>query len=154
MDAKDHQILIVGNDAQARRALSLLVNHEPGFSVRREVESAAVALEVVRKFPCDAVIAIFPLKGNARGSIDISWLAAQKPGLAILVISDDDETLHAMEFIGAGARGFLMKKDAAQNVTGALRRMLGGGVYVSERVQREGRSQNMDVLPLGARGEG
>ena len=57
-----------------------------------------------------------------------------KPELAILVISRHDETLYAERAIRAGARGYIMKLEADEVIVRAVRRVLRGGIYVSDQV--------------------
>jgi DNA-binding NarL/FixJ family response regulator len=45
-----------------------------------------------------------------------------------------DEALYAERALRAGARGYVMKRESTKNVLASIRRVLEGGVYVSERV--------------------
>ena len=56
--------------------------------------------------------------------------------LTILVLSMHDEHIYAERLLGAGANGYIMKQAAADQLLVAVRRVLAGGLYVSERVGR------------------
>jgi DNA-binding NarL/FixJ family response regulator len=45
-----------------------------------------------------------------------------------------DETLYAERALRAGARGYVMKRETTKSVLAAIRRVLEGGIYVSEKV--------------------
>jgi DNA-binding NarL/FixJ family response regulator len=56
------------------------------------------------------------------------------PGLPVLVLSIHDESIYAPRALRAGARGYIMKQEATENVLVALRRVLIGEVYLSDRM--------------------
>jgi DNA-binding NarL/FixJ family response regulator len=56
------------------------------------------------------------------------------PGLPVLVLSIHDESIYAPRALRAGARGYIMKQEATENVLVALRRVLSGEVYLSDRM--------------------
>jgi DNA-binding NarL/FixJ family response regulator len=59
---------------------------------------------------------------------------AHYPSLPILVLSMHDETIYAERMLSAGANGYIMKQAASDQFLVALRRVLEGGIYVSEVV--------------------
>jgi DNA-binding NarL/FixJ family response regulator len=64
----------------------------------------------------------------------IKEIRARKPELPILVLSMHDESLHAERVLRAGAKGYIMKQEATEQVMNAIRRVLRGEVYLSERM--------------------
>ena len=81
----------------------------------------------------DIAIADISLKG-ADGIELIKNLKTRMPTLPVVVLSIHEETFYASRALRAGARGYIMKQEATENVLVALRRVLGGGVYLSERM--------------------
>ena len=71
---------------------------------------------------------------NESGLELVKNLESQFPLVAIIVLSMHDEALYAERALRAGARGYVMKRETTKNVLSAIRRVLEGGVYVSERV--------------------
>jgi DNA-binding NarL/FixJ family response regulator len=59
---------------------------------------------------------------------------AHYPQLPILVLSMHDETIYAERMLSAGANGYIMKQAASDQFLVAMRRVLDGGIYVSELV--------------------
>ena len=59
---------------------------------------------------------------------------AHHPQLPILVLSMHDETIYAERMLSAGANGYIMKQAASEQFLVSLRRVLDGGIYVSEAV--------------------
>ena len=58
-----------------------------------------------------------------------------------------DEALYAERALHAGAHGYIMKQEVAGNVVAALRRVLEGGVYLSDEMQRLRREGAFGVRP-------
>ena len=63
----------------------------------------------------------------------IKDIHARWPRLLILVVSMHDETLYAERVLRAGARGYITKQQATRDILLAIRRVLGGGIYLSEK---------------------
>ena len=61
-------------------------------------------------------------------------MRAHHPQLPILVLSMHDETIYAERMLSAGANGYIMKQAASEQFLVSLRRVLDGGIYVSEAV--------------------
>ena len=53
------------------------------------------------------------------------------PKMPVLVLSMHDETIYAERALRAGAKGYVMKQEAAESVIGAIRRLLAGQIYLS-----------------------
>jgi DNA-binding NarL/FixJ family response regulator len=64
----------------------------------------------------------------------IKDLVKQLPQVALIVLSMHDEALYAERALRAGARGYVMKHEMSKNVLASIRRVIGGEVYVSERI--------------------
>jgi DNA-binding NarL/FixJ family response regulator len=81
----------------------------------------------------DLVLADIGLPGKS-GLELLKDLRAMCPELAVLVISMYEETLYAERVLRAGARGYLMKQEGPENILRAMRQVLNGQTYVSERM--------------------
>jgi DNA-binding NarL/FixJ family response regulator len=56
------------------------------------------------------------------------------PAVTVLVLSMHDESLYAERALRAGARGYIMKREAAKKVIQAIRSVVAGQLYVSEKI--------------------
>src|SRR6202035_3313527 len=56
------------------------------------------------------------------------------PRLPVLILSMHDESIYAERALRAGANGYIMKQEATEKVLVALRRILAGEIYVSDRI--------------------
>jgi len=127
------RILLVDDHPLLRQGISQLINQQPDLTVCGEAEDRAGALEqTANTKPALAVVDI-SLK-EERGLDLIKDLKAQYPNLPVLVLSMHDESLYAERALRAGARGYIMKREASEKVLEAIRQVLAGAVYVSDKI--------------------
>jgi len=99
-----------------------------------ESEDGSKGLTAVRVAKPDVVVVDLTLKRSSGFSL-IKNLNAADPKLSILVLTIHEESLYAERCLRAGAKGYLMKEEAMENVLLAIRRVLTGQVYLSEAMQ-------------------
>lgn len=127
------KILIVDDHPLMRKGLALTLGSEPDLNVVAQAADAEEALEAFEKYSPDLAVVDISLPGMS-GLELIKHMLALKPDLALLVVSRHDEALYAERAIRAGARGYVMKLEAGEVMVKAVRRVLSGGVYVSEEI--------------------
>lgn len=128
------QIFILEDHPIMRRGYRTLIDGEMDMEVCGEAETAAEALEKISQDAPDLVIADISLAGM-NGIEFIKHLQSEHPGLEVLVVSMHEESLYAERALQAGAAGYLMKKEAESRVIPAIRQVLAGRYFVSDRVQ-------------------
>src|SRR6266567_9295565 len=148
------RILIVDDHPMMRHGLAQQVNNEPDPAVCCEVENAHQALAAIDKDPPDLVLADITLPDKS-GIELIKDIQAIHPGLAVLVISMHDESLYAERVLRAGGRGYIMKQEGGKKLMDAIRQVLNGKIYLSERMSAKilesfsGRRGDAECSPVG-----
>ena len=127
------RILIVDDHPIVRRGLAELVNHEDDFAVCGQAEDYHEALRAIGQLNPNMAVVDISLKETS-GLELIRDVHSQHPDLPILALSMHDETLYAERALRAGAMGYIMKQEATENVIAAIRKILGGEIYVSDRM--------------------
>lgn len=128
-----YRILVVDDHPIVRGGLSQLINQEPDLRVCGEAASSAEALEAVNKARPDLVLLDITIKDT--NGIDLTRsILERRPGLPVLILSMHDESLYAERAMRAGARGYVMKREAPETVLKAIRRVLSGDIYLSEGI--------------------
>jgi DNA-binding NarL/FixJ family response regulator len=127
------RILIVDDHPMMRQGLAALIHNEPDLVVCGEAENAAQALEAVLKLDPDLVLADITLPDKT-GLELIKDIQAQQPGKSVLVISMHDEALYVERVLRAGGRGYIMKQEGGKKLMLAIRQVLSGQIYVSEKM--------------------
>lgn len=128
-----HNLIIVDDHPLMRKGLALTLGSESDITVIAQFASAEEALEHYRDLSIDLAIVDISLPGMS-GLELVKHLHAIQPNLPILVVSRHDESLYAERAIRAGARGYIMKLEAGEVIVKAVRRILHGGIYVSEEI--------------------
>lgn len=128
-------MLLVDDHAVVRDGLAQLISREPDITVCGEASSAEEALTAVMKFQPDLAIVDISL-GGVDGIELIKNLKAIRPLVALLVLSMHDEARYAERALRAGASGYVMKREARDRILEAIRAVLRGEDYVSERLQK------------------
>jgi DNA-binding NarL/FixJ family response regulator len=98
-----------------------------------EAEDSAEAIAGIARTQPDIALIDISLK-NESGLELVKNLESQSPLVALIVLSMHDEALYAQRALRAGARGYVMKRESTKSVLTAIRRVLAGSVYVSQRV--------------------
>lgn len=126
-----HRIFVVDDHPVMRRGYAYLVKSEMDMTICGEAASAQEALDQIPEAAPDLALVDLTLKGMS-GLELIKRLQTHYPDVLVLVVSMHDETLYADRALRAGARGYIMKDEVESTVVHAIRRILSGGVYVSD----------------------
>jgi DNA-binding NarL/FixJ family response regulator len=127
------KILLVDDHPMMRIGVTTLINAEPDLTVCFQASKAEEALIEIPQCSPDLVITDMTMPG--RGGLElIKDIKALHPSLPVLVISMHDEMLHAERALRAGARGYLMKEAGGEKMLEAIRKVLSGQVYVSDKM--------------------
>jgi DNA-binding NarL/FixJ family response regulator len=125
------RILIVDDHPIVRHGLAQLIDNAPGLEVSGSAASPEEAFRAVQAETPDLAVIDLAL-GDDSGLELIKRLKALRPELKILVISMHDEVYYADRVLRAGALGYLMKQEPAEQMIAAIRQVLDGNVYLSE----------------------
>jgi DNA-binding NarL/FixJ family response regulator len=128
-----HRVFIVDDHPLVREGLANLINQQDDLTVCGEAEDAAQALAGIGVARPDLALIDISLK-TASGLELVKDLGIHFPLVALVVLSMHDELLYAERALRAGARGYVMKRETTKDVLTAIRQVLKGDVYVSERV--------------------
>jgi DNA-binding NarL/FixJ family response regulator len=126
-------IFIVDDHPIVRQGLALLINREPDLTVCGDAEEASSALRMIESLKPDLIIVDISLNGPD-GLDLLKNIRARDPNLPVLILSMLDESLYAERSLRAGASGYIMKQEATDRVLVAIRRILDGEIYVSDRM--------------------
>ena len=128
-------IVLVDDHPIVRAGFKQLLELEAGWRVTADVGTAqelAAALMVCR---CDVLVLDLSLP-DADGLVMIRHLLSQRPELLIVVLTMHDGALFVQEAMEAGARGYVTKRSAPDELIEAIRVVVDGGIYVGRDVRR------------------
>ena len=131
--AAKRSVFIVDDHPLVREGLTNLINGQSDLAVCGEAKDSAEAIDGIAKERPDVAIIDISLT-NESGLELIKNLVKQFPHVAVVVLSMHDEALYAERALRAGARGYVMKHETSKSVLASIRRVIGGDIYVSERI--------------------
>jgi DNA-binding NarL/FixJ family response regulator len=131
--ARTVRVLIVDDHPIVREGFVQLISQQPDLDVCGHAETVTDALRITGQTrPHLAIVDIMLADGN--GIELIKRLKAEHPQVKVLAVSAHDETMYAERSLRAGALGFVNKREVAANLIAAIRRVLSGDIYLSERM--------------------
>jgi DNA-binding NarL/FixJ family response regulator len=127
------RVIIVDDHPIFRMGMGELLNQEDDFDVCGLAEDIASARKIIAEQSPDLAIVDITLGGD-NGLDLVKEISARKQSLSVLVLSMHDEQVWAERAIRAGAKGYIMKKEASENVISALRNIREGKIHVSATI--------------------
>jgi DNA-binding NarL/FixJ family response regulator len=129
-----HRIMIVDDHPIVRQGIAQLINREADLHVCCEAGDADHALEKMKG--CSHDIAIVDISLTGVSGIELIQMLRQRGyETPVLVMSMHDESLYAERALRAGARGYIMKQEATEKILTAIRQILHGEIYVSDKMR-------------------
>ncbi len=145
------KVFLVDDHPLVRDWLSRLINEEKDLEVCGWAERADEAITAIDRLKPGIIIVDIGLRGKS-GLELIRFLTDQNPHELILVLSMHDEAVYASRALKSGARGYVSKRETTEKVVMAIRRLLAGGMYISETLAEalaSGLSRNKNTVLAG-----
>jgi DNA-binding NarL/FixJ family response regulator len=127
------KVLVIDDHPIVRERLAELINQQADLVVCGEAEDSHQARKAVAELQPDIAIVDITLK-DTYGIELIKEFKDRYPKLPMLVLSMHDEALYGERALRAGARGYLTKQEATKKVVDAIRKVLAGEIYTSEKM--------------------
>jgi len=124
------RILITDDHAVVRQGLRLILADHFKKAVFGEARNATEALARVWKEKWDVVVLDITMPGRS-GLEVLKEIKRSRPKLPVLVLSMHPEDQFAVRLLKAGAAGYLTKESAGEELVGAIKKVVGGGRYIS-----------------------
>jgi DNA-binding NarL/FixJ family response regulator len=129
-------VLIVDDHAVVRAGLKQILSATVDVQVAAEAASGTEALVAVRAQRFDVIVLDMSMPG--RSGLDlIRQIKEDQPQARILVLSMHQEEQYAVRTLKAGASGYLNKDSAPELLVGAIRKIAGGGAFISPNVAEQ-----------------
>ncbi len=129
-------IMIVDDHPLIRRGLRNILESEKDFVVCSEASNASDAIRIINDSKPRIVIVDISLEGTTNGIELVKAIKERYPDTAMLVLSMHEESIYAERAIRAGAFGYVMKKEADDNIVNAIRTIIAGDLYLSNSLSK------------------
>src|ERR1700728_2393368 len=145
-EIRKRTVFIVDDHPLLRQGLALLINRENDLAVCGEAQEAQTAMHAISQYQPDILIVDISLNGPD-GLDLLKNIRNSYPGLPVFILSMHDEATYAERARRACAIGYIMKQEAAEKVLVAVRRILNGEVYLSDRMANKMLQQYIGGTP-------
>jgi len=129
------KVLLVDDHPIVRQGLTQLINAATDLVVCGEASTAREALNLLETLNPDIVIVDISLE-DRNGVELIKDIVGRNPQMPCMALSMYDESMYAMRVLHAGGRGYVMKHEHPKVVLSAIRQILAGHVYLSEKFSK------------------
>ena len=133
------RIVLVDDHPIVRAGFKQLLELEPDWQVIAEVGSAQELAAWMLQATCDVLVLDLSLP-DGDGLVMLRHLLAQRPDLAIVVLTMHDGALYVQDALAAGARGYVTKRSAPDELVDAIRAIGRGEIYLGSDVRGHGGS--------------
>ncbi|MDP3761458.1 MAG: response regulator transcription factor [Ramlibacter sp.] len=130
------RIVIADDHAIVREGLKRIVSEIGDMQVVGEAADGMQVMQRVRELDFDIIVQDLSMPGRS-GMELIKMVRAEKPKVRILVLSMHQELQYAVRAIKSGASGYLTKESAPAQLEQAIRKIAGGGAYVTAEVAEQ-----------------
>ncbi|HET9651447.1 MAG TPA: response regulator transcription factor, partial [Usitatibacter sp.] len=130
------RIVVADDHTIVREGLKQLLTAAGDLEVVAEAQNGFEVIERVRALEFDVLLLDMSMPGKS-GIELIKQVHGEKPKLRILVLSMHEEHQYAVRAIRAGAAGYLTKEGASSQLVSAIRKVAGGGAYISSAVAEQ-----------------
>jgi DNA-binding NarL/FixJ family response regulator len=127
------RVFVIDDQPIIRERISDLLEHEADLELCGEADDIRTALELIARTRPDLVLTGLSFK-HSHGLSLVKDLRTRFPAVHVLVFSMYDELLYGERAIRAGARGFIEKRATTKELLVAMRQVLGGEIYLSDKV--------------------
>ena len=147
---KISRVVVVEDHPVLREGLKQLIDGQPDLSCVAVADNTSDAKRLLEECKPDLMVLDLRLKGG--DALDfIKTLRVGHPEVKVLVFSQYDELIFAERALRAGASGYIMKENATDEVLRAVRKVLAGELYFSERVAAAIVQRTLREKPNGSR---
>jgi DNA-binding NarL/FixJ family response regulator len=137
------RFLIVDDHPLFRQGLVSVIENVGTYQVRAQATTITEALTLLDETEVDVALVDISLQ-QENGLELVKTLKASRPDVLSIVVSMYDELIYASSALKAGARGYVMKQEAASSLLKAISTVLKGKVYLSDDM----RERMLDTLLL------
>jgi DNA-binding NarL/FixJ family response regulator len=122
--------LIADDHAVVLKGLKQVLSDTPDIAVVAEANTGQQVLDIIRTKPVDVVVLDIAMP-DGNGLDVLRSLKRERPSLPVVVLSMHSEEQYGVLVLKAGAAGYLTKESAPDQLIAAIRKVIGGGKYIS-----------------------
>lgn len=127
------RIVLADDHLIVRRGLKQILGEEVDFEVIGEAADGGQTLKLVQESSFDVLVLDMSMPGRSGVEL-IKLIKTEKPRLPILILTMHQEEQYAVRAIKSGAKGYLTKESAPEQLVSAIRKLAAGGAFITPAV--------------------
>lgn len=127
------RIVLADDHLIVRRGLKQILGEEVDFKVVGEAADGGQTLKLVQESSFDVLVLDMSMPGRSGVEL-IKLIKTEKPRLPILILTMHQEEQYAVRAIKSGAKGYLTKESAPEQLVSAIRKLAAGGAFITPAV--------------------
>jgi len=126
-------VLLVDDHGMIRSGLRALLQAEPDLKVVGEASQGRVAVEMVHSL-CPDVVVMDLRMPDMNGIEATRQLTAANPGVKVIGLSANSDRQGITEMLRAGAKGYVLKESAYEELSQAIHMVVKNKIYLSPAI--------------------
>ena len=127
------KVLLADDHAVVRKGLRFILEQEPDLQVAGEAADGREAVRLARELSPDVVVMDIAMP-QLNGIDATSQIVKQNPRTSVLILSMHNDETYLLRALEAGARGFLLKDTAEEDLVRAVRVAAQGKPFFSPAI--------------------
>ena len=129
------QVFLVDDHSIVREGLKSIINNEIDMEVVGEAENGSVALSKIHEYEIDIIIMDIEMPGL--DGIDTTKKIVSEFGKKVIALSAYSDIQYIQKMLKAGAKGYLLKEGVINELVRAIRKVVNGGLFISEQLTQD-----------------
>jgi DNA-binding NarL/FixJ family response regulator len=127
------RVFLADDHAVVREGLKALINRQPDMEVVGEAADGRLAQKQLAA--CDADIAVVDLSMPEVNGMQLTeWLSRERPQTRVIALTVHQDTVYLKRLLEAGAKGYVLKRAASEELIQAVRIVAGGQIYLDASI--------------------
>ncbi|MCX4193733.1 response regulator [Methylophaga sp. OBS1] len=138
------KVILVDDHAVVRSGVKRLLEEQVDLQVVAEADSGDDAYKLYHQHQPDVMLMDMNMSGSS-GLATLGQIKARYPEAKLIMFTSRTEVVFAVQAVGAGAKGYVLKSSTAEEVIQAVRQVAAGKSYLSSEVAQAIALQNISA---------
>jgi DNA-binding NarL/FixJ family response regulator len=126
-------VFLVDDHGMMRSGLRALIEGDPGLEVVGEADEGRSAVQMISKMGPEVVVMDLRMP-DMNGVEATRQICSANPGARVIGLSANTDRQSVVEMLRAGAKGYVLKESAFEELASAIRMVMNNKVYLSPAV--------------------